>query len=180
MCICWTTADGSDAIGWGVRILGPFLQILAIAVLIGGAILALTSSAGTSIDRPNVAALEKGSGVLDGLTFTSNLAPEGEPGAIRDAMFFRDGQFLSLECEDRCNYPASAYYARAIEGGHEFVVEAWCPTKDATMVWRGQIVGDDVSGTVTWSMRRFYWTVSTVLEFTGSSATEQEVAAWRP
>ncbi|MFT6945317.1 MAG: hypothetical protein ACJAUW_001899, partial [Yoonia sp.] len=41
-----------------------------------------------------------------------------------DAMFFCEGQFLSLECEDRCKYPASAYFARAIEGGHEFAVEA--------------------------------------------------------
>ena len=163
-----------------MRILVPFIQVFAVVILIGGAVLALTSSAGNSLDQPNLAALEKGVGFLDGLTFTTNLAPQGKSGAIRDAMFFRDGQFLSLECEDRCNYPASAYYARAIEGGHEFVVEAWCPTKDATMVWRGQIVGDEVSGTVTWSMRRFYWTVSTVLEFTGSTATEQEAAAWRP
>lgn len=95
-------------------------------------------------------------------------------------MFFRDGRFLSLECEDRCNYPPSAYFARAVDGGHEFIVEAWCPTKDATMVWRGRIVGDTVSGTVTWTVKRFYWTVGTVLEFSGTVASESEVAVWRP
>lgn len=163
-----------------MRFLGPFLQLLAVVVLIGGALLALTSGSGFSADRPNDGALSKGVGVLDGLTFTTMLAPQGKPGDIRDAMFFRDGQFLSLECEDRCNYPASAYFAREVENGHEFVVEAWCPTKDATMVWRGRIYGDKVSGTVTWSVKRFYWTVGTVLEFAGDLSTEAEVAVWRP
>ena len=163
-----------------MRKLSSILQILAVIALIGGALLAFQSAYTFRADRPNDAALAKGSGVLDGLTFTTILAPLGKPGEIRDAMFFRDGQLLSLECEDRCNYPASAYYARKVERGHEFVVEAWCPTKNATMVWRGQIVGDSVSGTVTWSVRRFYWTVGTVLEFSGSTATEEAVASWRP
>lgn len=142
--------------------------------------MALTSGTHGTSDAVRAAALTKGVGVLDGMTFTTTLAPQGKPGAIRDAMFFREGQFLSLECEDRCNYPPSAYFARDIEGGHEFVVEAWCPTKDATMVWRGQIVDGDVSGTVTWSVRRFYWTVGSVLEFSGQAASEDEVALWRP
>ncbi|PUB11024.1 hypothetical protein [Yoonia sediminilitoris] len=163
-----------------MRILKSSLQILAILVLIGGAVLALNSGRSFGANAPSDSALTIGQGALDGLTFTTNLAPQGKPGAIRDAMFFRNGQFLSLECEDRCNYPASAYFSREVVDGHEFVVEAWCPTKDATMVWRGQIIDDKVSGTVTWSVRRFYWTVGTVLEFSGDLATEEEVAAWRP
>ncbi len=163
-----------------MRVFTSLFQILAVIVLIGGALLALTSGSGFGADRPNDAALLKGEGVLDGLTFTTVLAPQGKPGEIRDAMFFREGQLLSLECEDRCNYPASAYFSRVVEGGHEFVVEAWCPTKDANMIWRGRIKGDTVSGTVTWSVRRFYWTVGTVLEFSGNLSTEAEVAAWRP
>lgn len=156
------------------------LQLLAVIVLVGGAVVALTSGPSTIENRPTEAALKKGSGNLDDLTFTTILAPQGKPGEIHDAMFFRDGQFLSLECEDRCNYPASAYYSRAVDGGHEFVVEAWCPTKDTNMVWRGRIQGDKVSGTVTWSVRRLYWRTGTVLEFSGQRATEDEVAAWRP
>lgn len=163
-----------------MRQLSSSLQVLGVIALIGGAVLAFQSSSGARTDRPSDAALAKGAGVLDDLTFTTLLAPQGKPGAIRDAMFFRDGQLLSLECDDRCNYPPSAYYARQVEDGHEFVVEAWCPTKNATMVWRGRVVGDTVSGTVTWSVRRFYWTVGTVLEFSGRTATEDEVALWRP
>lgn len=163
-----------------MRFFGSSLQLLAVVVIIGGALVTLTAGYSSSYDGPSDAALAKGSGVLDDLTFTTTLAPQGKPGGIRDAMFFRDGQLLSLECEDRCNYPASAYYAREVEGGHEFFVEAWCPTKDATMVWRGKIEGEKVSGTVTWSVRRFYWTVGTVLEFTGNASTEEAVATWRP
>lgn len=156
------------------------LQLSAILALVGAAGLALTAGPGFRTDTPSESALLPGAGVLDGMTFTTELSPQGAPEAIRDAMFFRNGQFLSMECEDRCNYPASAYFARAVDGGHEFVVEAWCPTKDATMVWRGRIDGDAVSGTVTWTVRRFYWTVGTVLEFTGTRATEEAVALWRP
>ncbi len=164
-----------------MRNFGSTFQMLAVVVIISAAVIALTAGYSANNDGPTDAALAKGSGVLDDLTFTTTLAPEGKPGVgIHDAIFFRDGQLLSLECEDRCNYPPSAYYARAVEGGQEFFVEAWCPTKDATMVWRGRIDGDKVSGTVTWSVRRFYWTVGTVLEFSGNAATEEEVALWRP
>lgn len=160
--------------------LHKLLQIFAVVALIGGALLALTSGSGFSADRFSETSLEKGSGILDGLTFTTNLAPQGKPGDIRDAMFFRDGQFLSLECEHRCNYPPSAYFARERGDGFDFLVEAWCPTKDATMIWRGHVVDGTVSGTVTWSVRRFYRTVGTVLEFSGKQASQQELAAWRP
>ena len=163
-----------------MRFLATILQIFAVVILIGGALLALTSGSGFDADMPREAAMDKGAGALDGMTFTTLLAPEGKPGEIRDAMFFEDGQLLSLECLDRCNYPPSAYYAREITGGYAFVVEAWCPSKNATMYWRGQVVDDTVSGTVTWTVRRFYWTVGTVLEFTGNAASTQEVAAWRP
>jgi hypothetical protein len=164
-----------------MHVFGSLLQVLAVVFLIGGALLALTSGSGFGADRPNGAALAKGAGVLDGLAFTTVLAPQGKPDEIRDTIFFREVQFLSLECEDRCNYPASAYFARVVEGGHEFVVEAWCPTKDAAMVWRGRIARDTVSGTATWSVKRFYWTVGTVLEFTAPAlSTEAEVAVWRP
>ena len=164
-----------------MRYVNSTFQLLAFIAIISAAAVALTAGYSADNDGPTDTALAKGSGVLDDMTFTTSLAPEGKPGVgINDAIFFRDGQLLSLECEDRCNYPPSAYYARAVEGGHEFFVEAWCPTKDATMVWRGRIEGDKVSGTVTWSVRRFYWTVGTVLEFSGITATEEEVALWRP
>lgn len=158
----------------------PILQVAIIISLIAGAVLALGSSGPSIGVGPSPAALEKGSGALDGMTFTTLLAPQGKPGAIHDAMFFRDGQFLSLECEDRCNYPPSAYFSRATATGHAFVVEAWCPSKDATMVWRGEIIDGTVSGTVTWTVKRFYWTTAMVLEFTGNAATETEAATWRP
>ena len=163
----------------GMRLLRSTLQIAAIVVLIGGALLALTSANPANSAAPREASLQKGAGVLDGLMFTAMIGPQGKDPDVRDVMFFKEGQFLSLECEDRCNYPASAYYAREIEGGHEFMVEAWCPTKESTMVWRGRIVDGEISGTVAWSVRRFYWTVGTTLTFDGDVATEEEAANWR-
>ena len=43
-----------------MRILGSLFQVLAVVVLIGGALLALTSGSGFGADRPSDAALAKG------------------------------------------------------------------------------------------------------------------------
>lgn len=168
-----------------MRFGSTLFQLCAIATLVGGAVFAMAASDATAPETAREASLAGGVGALDGLTFTTVLAPEGKldsagGAAIRDAMFFADGLFTSLECEDRCNYPPSAYFARDVAGGQEFIVEAWCPTKSATMVWRGRIEGDRVEGTVTWSVRRFYWRVSMGLEFEGQRASDAEVAQWRP
>ena len=162
-----------------MRLLKSAFQLLAVVVLVGGAVLAMTSVNAPALTGPNETARLPGSGILDGMTFTSHVMPEGKSPGVKDVMYFKDGQFLSLECEDRCNYPASAYFARELDGGYEFMVEAWCPTKNATMVWRGQIVDGQASGTVQWTVKRFYWTVGTVLEFTGTLSTEEEAATWR-
>ena len=84
-----------------MRILVPGLQVLAVIFLIGGALLALTSGSPFEHDRPSANAMIKGTGILDGLTFATDMAPQGKSAAIRDAMFFSDGQFLSHECEAR-------------------------------------------------------------------------------
>ena len=81
---------------------------------------------------------------------------------------FSDGLFMSRECTDRCNYPPSAYLVRELDGGTDFIVEAYCPTKNTTMVWRGSVRGNTVQGTVTWTVSRWYWDTQQVLEFKGS------------
>ncbi|RVT85558.1 hypothetical protein DXV76_07325 [Rhodobacteraceae bacterium CCMM004] len=109
-----------------------------------------------------------GAGPLDGTRFDTRMGPQGKPAEIDDFVQFDSGLFMSQECEDRCNYPPSAYYARQTPAGHDFVVEAFCPTKETDMVWRGRIAGDEISGTVTWTVRRFYWTHTQVLSFSGT------------
>ena len=108
-----------------------------------------------------------GTGPLDGLRFDTEMGLQGKPAELIDYVQFSDGLFMSRECTDRCNYPPSAYLARDVEGGTEFIVEAYCPTKSTTMIWRGSVRGDMVEGTVTWTSSRWYWDTTQVLEFKG-------------
>jgi hypothetical protein len=113
-----------------------------------------------------------GTGPLDGLRFDTEMGLQGKPADVVDYLQFQDGLFMSRECEDRCNYPPSAYLARSVEGGTEFIVEAYCPTKSTTMIWRGSVRDDDVSGTVTWTSQRWYWNTTQVLEFKGQMSDQ--------
>lgn len=153
--------------------------IIVICLLLGvgaatGAVLSLPSDTDHAAATPRAALLAladpAGAGALDGLRFDTRMGVQGKPADLVDFLQFNQGLFMSRECTDRCNYPPSAYFTRAVEGGTDFVVEAFCPTKATTMVWRGQIRGDRVSGTVTWHSRRFYRTATQVLEFTGQRA----------
>ncbi|SHG86599.1 hypothetical protein [Marivita hallyeonensis] len=109
-----------------------------------------------------------GQGALDGLRFDTVMGLQGKPPEFKDYVQFSDGLFMSRECEDRCNYPPSAYLTREVDGGTAFIVEAYCPTKSTTMVWRGAVRGDSVQGTVTWTSKRWYWDTEQVLEFRGN------------
>lgn len=109
-----------------------------------------------------------GKGPLDGLRFDTEMGLQGKPPELVDYVQFSDGLFMSRECTDRCNYPPSAYLVRELDGGTDFIVEAYCPTKNTTMVWRGSVRGNTVQGTVTWTVSRWYWDTQQVLEFKGS------------
>ena len=108
-----------------------------------------------------------GEGALDGLRFDTTMGLQGKPPELEDYLQFNQGLFMSRECTDRCNYPPSAYLTRSVAGGTDFIVEAYCPTKNTTMVWRGSVRGKTVSGTVTWTSSRWYWDTKQVLEFNG-------------
>jgi len=143
-------------------------------LLVGGAATAILQipsdadhAAATSRDVIMEMSDPAGAGPLDGLRFDTEMGVQGKPADVVDYLQFGEGLFMSRECTDRCNYPPSAYLARSVEGGTEFIVEAYCPTKSTTMVWRGSVQGDDVSGTVTWTSKRWYWTTTQVLEFKG-------------
>ena len=146
--------------------------ILALGLGTVGAIYALpTDSDHAKATTPEMLAAyadPPGSGMLDGLRFDTTMGLQGKPPDIEDFVQFDHGLFMSRECTDRCNYPPSAYFARNRDDRIEFIVEAFCPTKDTTMVWRGDITNGAVSGTVTWTTNRLYWRRSTVLEFNGA------------
>jgi len=109
----------------------------------------------------------EGSGILDGLTFSAMLGPNGKPLDIQDSLIFENGTFVSTECEKQCNYPAQAYFARRVGEKIEFISETRCLTKDAEIVWRGTIDGDNIKGIYSWTANRWYWTIEKEFRFEG-------------
>lgn len=104
--------------------------------------------------------------VLDGKTFSGELGRVGKPG-LADLFVFREGMFVSKECEKRCGYPAGPYWVRLEGDGVQFRSEIPCLKSDATMVWNGTVKGDDIEGTVAWTSKRWYWTIEKEFWFKG-------------
>lgn len=111
-----------------------------------------------------------GSGILDGMTFASELGPSGKPADVKDTLVFANGMLVSAECERRCNYPARPYFVRRNGGAIEFVSETRCPDKDAKIVWRGTVDDETIKGTFTWTVVRWYWTIEKEFWFEGTLA----------
>ncbi len=118
-------------------------------------------NANATVESPEI-----GQGALDGLTFTGMIGPDGAQEDVVDTFVFEQGNFKSLECELRCDYPARPYHVRMQDGVTSFSSETKCPYKDATIVWRGTIEDDQLIGVAEWTMRRWYWTVTRDFTFT--------------
>lgn len=139
---------------------------LLIAALAGGWVWlsqATQPSRQEIIGTPSLA----GSGVLDGLTFISELGLAGKPADVNDRLVFQNGLFVSTECDRRCGYPAQPYFARHVGEGVEFVSNARCLHKDASIVWRGTVEEETIRGTFTWTVHRWYWTIEKEFWFEG-------------
>jgi len=117
-------------------------------------------------DAPD-AAEKVNSGVLDGMTFSGELGPKGQPADVKDTFVFKDGKFISLECEKNCNYPARPYFIRKVGNTIEFISETRCRDKDAKIVWRGIVDGETIKGGFHWTSHRWYWTVEKDFQFEG-------------
>jgi hypothetical protein len=143
-----------------------FFGILA-AFLLGNWILLADESVTEESDAPQVQH-PVSSGILDGMTFASDLGPVGKPADVKDNLVFDNGMFVSTECERRCNYPASAYFVRKKGDATEFISRSRCPSKDATIVWSGEVKDGKIKGIATWTSSRWYWTVETDIAFEGT------------
>jgi hypothetical protein len=104
---------------------------------------------------------------LDGLGFRGAIGANGQAKDIQDLFICENGNFVSKECELRCQYPARPYVVRQNGNRIEFISETRCPCKDATIVWRGIVAGDRLTGPSTWNVKRWYWTVEISFEFEG-------------
>jgi len=111
-------------------------------------------------------------GILDGMTFSGELGPLDKPAYVKDTLVFKDGTFVSTECEKNCNYPARPYYTRQVGDKIEFISETRCPYKDAKIVWRGTVGNGNIEGTYTWTIARWYWTVNKDFRFSGTLAKQ--------
>ncbi len=113
--------------------------------------------------------------VLDGKTFAGELGGVGKPALTQDLFVFREGMFVSEECERRCGYPAGPYWVRFDGDGVQFKAEIPCLKSDATMVWNGTVKGDEIEGTIAWTSKRWYWTIEKEFWFKGK-LVESDVA----
>jgi hypothetical protein len=114
--------------------------------------------------------------VLDGKSFAGELGLVGKPGLSQDLFVFRDGMFVSEECERRCGYTEGPYWVRFAGDGVQFKSEIPCLKSDATMVWNGTVQGDEIEGTIAWTSKRWYWTIEKEFWFKGK-LVESGVAA---
>lgn len=138
-------------------------MIAGAAVLLPG----MTAGTGSAATDP-----APGSGPLDGMAFAGMIGPEGKPKDIHDTFVFADGNFVSMECEARCQYPARPYYVRTTDEGTEFYSVTRCPYKDAEIVWRGTVSGDRIEGVASWTVNRWYWTIENRFKFSGRLTDE--------
>ncbi|MEQ9260736.1 MAG: hypothetical protein RIG84_16745 [Roseovarius sp.] len=154
-----------------------------ILLAIGATLAVLGAGAAALQDRvtrleARIDALEPtGAGPLDGQTYVGMLGPVGAPKDVPDRFIFAAGTFLSTECRESCDYPARPYEVTEIEGGYSFTSTTRCPYKDSTIVWNGTAVDGKVSGVVTWTMRRWYWTIERDFEFEGVLQDSADTAA---
>lgn len=144
-----------------------------LAVIAAGTVVVLMASAG----RDEAARIDElppgGPGPLDGLVFVGMVGPEGKPKDVADTFVFDNGTFVSRECEVRCTYPARPYRATETGAGTVFTSLTRCPYKDATILWRGRVEGDRITGTARWTLRRWYWTVTRDFTFEGTLQAPQ-------
>ncbi len=150
------------------HIAAPAMVILALVVMTGYGFGFMTTRSEAPVIDSMKAVGE--TGPLDGMQFVAELGPEGKVKDVPDVFVFENGTFVSKECELRCDYPARAYYIDETENGTVFVSNTRCPYKDAEITWHGTVRDNRITGTATWTVRRWYWTMTNVFEFEGTLA----------
>ncbi|MGI1662544.1 hypothetical protein ACRDNQ_09920 [Palleronia sp. KMU-117] len=147
------------------------IQVAAIALATVG-----TGAATMSVMKEDIPDLQvpegnwSSVGALDGRSFEV-LGVDTESGAVlEDLLIFRDGKFQSVDCQNYCDFGWSDYQTKEIEGVIHFTVRTVCADAPHTVVFYGQVDGDDITADGTWTTRRWYWTNQIVLTATGKAA----------
>ncbi|WP_425040572.1 hypothetical protein [Primorskyibacter sp. S187A] len=111
------------------------------------------------------------SGALDGRSFEVNGVDVASGAVLEDLIVFRNGTFQSVDCQNYCDFGWSEYQTKEIDGVIHFTARTICPDAPHTVVFYGQVDGDDVTLDGTWTTRRWYWTNQIALTATGTSAS---------
>lgn len=97
--------------------------------------------------NPNFAAADDS---LDGKTYSIKINEHGKDGEVRDdVVMFKDGTFLSKDCE-QYGFGAAPYEYRANDGVTLFITSTKSE-KEGEIQWEGKVEGDEISGTMIWS-----------------------------
>lgn len=108
-------------------------------------------------------------GALDGMTFEILGKDVGSGAVLDNVLRFRDGTFQSADCQNYCNFGWSTYKTKEIDGVTRFTAQTICPDAPHTVVWYGQVEGDELTVDATWTTRRWYWTNQIAITATGTT-----------
>ena len=130
------------------------IWFLAIVIGVGFAPLRLANAAESS-----------GSAALDGLVFYGQLGIKGQD-FFDDTLSFAEGKLWSGFCI-RCGLKPGKYWTRVEADGIHF--RGTLENKHGTFIYEGRVIDGQAIADVTWEKKRWYWTSSRTLEFSGST-----------
>ncbi|MEO0767645.1 MAG: hypothetical protein AAFY75_16665 [Pseudomonadota bacterium] len=137
----------------------PIVQAAAIAALTLGTGVATVSVMNAGIPDMAVpdAAWAPGT-ALDGRAFHIDAVLQPGDRTDTDTLRFADGAFMSMGCEEYCNFGWSGYQTWTDGDVIHFTATTQCATNPHTVVWHGQVTGDTIAVKMSWTTRRWYWT----------------------
>ena len=148
----------------------PIVQAAAIAAVTLGTGAATMSVMTRDIpDMPVPAAAWAPGEALDGRSFHIEAVLQPNDETDTDTLRFADGAFMSMGCEEYCNFGWSEYRTWTDGDVIHFTAATKCPTAPHTVVWHGQVTGDTIAVEMSWTTRRWYWTRQITGTATGSA-----------
>jgi len=151
----------------GTRSLAKVVCVVVLALSIA----AWLAQAAQSDD---MTAIEAGaSGPLDGMVFAGLIGPEDNR-ELDDELHFNNGRFWSKACLE-CGFQPGMYWSRRV--GDEIHFRGTLRSDDrGNFDYEGVVDGDDVTVTIHWTKRRWYWTIDRRLAFRGTTVADQTAA----
>ena len=137
----------------------PITQAAAIACITLGTGAAAVSV--MNVDIPDMTVPELGweqGHELDSQSFFIKAVLDNGAEGETDTLVFRDGAFMSMDCQEYCDFGFSDYQTWTDGDVIHFTTIATCPTAPHKVVWHGQITDGEISVQMSWTTRRWYWT----------------------